>query len=99
MAVAGRQPLPLHRGEYPPLHLLDDEAQRTMTRRVTQFAGLKTTMLPEGLRTRRVGDTTFVFNYGLEEHDLEALGFRRPFGLDGGRIGPAGVATVRAHPR
>ena len=79
--------------------LLDDEAQRTVTRRVTQFAGLKTISLPEGVRTRRSGDTTFVFNYGLEEHDLENIGFRRPFGLDGSRIGPAGVATARAHPR
>jgi hypothetical protein len=56
-------------------------------------------VLPEGLRTRRAGDTTFIFNYGLDEHDLESLGFKRPFGLDGSRIGPAGVATARAHPR
>jgi beta-galactosidase len=79
--------------------LLDDEAHRTVTRRMTQFAGVKTTTLPEGVRTRRVGDTTFVFNYGLQEHDLESLGFKRPFGLDGGRIGPAGVATARSLPR
>ncbi len=79
--------------------LLDDEAQRTLTRRLTQFAGLKTVSLPEGVRTRRVGETTFVFNYSPEEHDLESLGFRRPYGLDGGRIGPAGVATVRSPAR
>lgn len=79
--------------------LLDDEAHRTVTRRLTQFAGLKTTVLPEGVRTRRVGETTFVFNYGLDEHDLESLGFRRPYGLDGGRIGPAGVATARSPAR
>jgi beta-galactosidase len=79
--------------------LLDDEALRTVTRRLVQFAGLKSIVLPEGLRTRRAGDTTFIFNYGLDEHDLESLGFKRPFGLDGSRIGPAGVATARAHPR
>jgi len=79
--------------------LLDDEALRTVTRRITQFAGLKTIVLPEGVRTRRSGETTFVVNYGLDEHDLESLGFRRPFGLDGSRIGPAGVATAKAHPR
>lgn len=79
--------------------LLDEEAQRTVTRRLTQFAGLKTIALPEGVRTRRSGDATFVVNYGLEEHDLESLGFKRPFGLDGSRIGPAGVATAKAHPR
>lgn len=79
--------------------LLDDEALRTVTRRLTQFAGLKTIVLPEGVRTRRAGETTFIVNYGLDEHDLESLGFRRPFGLDGSRIGPAGVATAKAHPR
>jgi beta-galactosidase len=79
--------------------LLDDEALRTVIRRLVQFAGLKSIILPEGVRTRRAGDVTFIFNYGLDEHDLESLGFKRPFGLDGSRIGPAGVATARAHPR
>jgi beta-galactosidase len=79
--------------------LLDDEALRTVTRRLVQFSGLKSIVLPEGVRTRRAGDTTFIFNYGLDEHDLESLGFKRPFGFDGSRIGPAGVATARVHPR
>lgn len=79
--------------------LLDEEGHRSITRRLVHFAGLKPLALPEGMRTRRAGETTFIFNYGLEEHDLESIGFRRPFGLDGSRIGPAGVATAKAHPR
>lgn len=75
--------------------LLNEEAHRTVTRRLVQFAGLRFVTLPEGVRTRRHGETAFIFNYGLDDHDLEALGFRRPFGLDGSRIGPAGVATAR----
>lgn len=75
--------------------LLDEEAHRSATRRLVQFAGLRPFALPEGVRTRRSGETTFIFNYGPDEHDLEALGFRRPFGLDGSHLRPAGVATAR----
>ena len=57
-------------------------------------AGLKTIDLPPGVRTRKAGDLRFVFNYGLDTHDLEALGFNGPFGLDGRTLKPAGVATA-----
>ncbi len=77
----------------------DDDAHRFIMKRLTQLAGLKTMSLPEGVRTRRAGDTTFVFNYGLQRHSLEAMGFKRPFGLDGGELGPAGVSTVRVTSR
>jgi beta-galactosidase len=76
--------------------LLDDAAHAKVTRKLVDLAGLKTLDLPPGVRTRKSGATTFVFNYGLETHDLEALGFRAPFGLDGAKLGPAGVARVGA---
>ncbi len=74
--------------------LLDDEAHAKITRQLVERAELETVDLPPGVRTRKCGAATFVFNYGLETHDLEALGFSGPFGLDGAKLGPAGVATA-----
>jgi beta-galactosidase len=74
--------------------LLDDDAHSRLTRRLAELARLKTRALPDGLRTRKAGATTFVFNYGLATHDLEALGFKGPFGLDGATLAPAGVSTA-----
>jgi beta-galactosidase len=76
--------------------LLDDDAHAKITRRLVDLAGLEPLDLPHGVRTRKCGATTFVFNYGLETHDLEALGFSGPFGLDGVKLAPAGVATARS---
>ena len=76
--------------------LLDEAAHAAITQRLAGMAGLTIRELPAGLRTRRAGDRLFVFNYGLETHDLAALGFSPPFGLDGAKLGPAGVATASA---
>ncbi len=78
--------------------LLDDDAHAAVTRKLADLAGLHAVNLPAGVRTRKAGDTTFVFNYGLETHDLEALGFKGPFGLDGATVGPAGVSTAGGAP-
>jgi beta-galactosidase len=76
--------------------LLDGDAHAIVTRHLAEIAGLKTLALPSGLRTRKRGTTTFIFNYGLETHDLEALGFVGPFGLDGAHLPPASVAIARS---
>jgi beta-galactosidase len=76
--------------------LLDEAAHTAITKRLAGMAGLTIRELPAGLRTRRAGDRMFVFNYGLETHDLAALGFSPPFGLGGAKLGPGGVATASA---
>ena len=76
--------------------LPDEAAHAAITQRVVGMAGLTMRELPAGLRMRQAGDRMFVFNYGLETHDLAALGFSPPFGLDGAKLGPAGVATASA---
>jgi beta-galactosidase len=75
--------------------LLDDDAHTKITKKVAEVAGLKARELPPGVRMRKAGATIFVWNYGLETHDLEALGFKGPFGLDGVTLGPAGVSTAQ----
>ncbi len=74
--------------------LLDDDAHQKVTRMLVERAGLSTIDLPSGVRTRRTDDVIFIFNYGPETHDLAALGFKGPFGLDGATLGGAGVATA-----
>ncbi len=76
--------------------LLDEEAHAAITKRLVALAGLTPHELPAGLRTRQAGERVFIFNYGLETHDLAVLGFSPPFGLNGARIGPGGVATAYA---
>jgi beta-galactosidase len=74
--------------------LLDEDAHAKITKTLAERAGLETIALPSGVRTRKAGGTTYVLNYGPDTHDLEALGFSGPFGLDGRTLGPAGVSTA-----
>ncbi|MDP8995768.1 MAG: hypothetical protein M3O03_02015, partial [Pseudomonadota bacterium] len=69
---------------------------RRVTTTIIASAGLQTLILPHGLRLRHSGNTTFIFNYGRETHDLKKLGFKGPYGLDGSISAPAGVSTILA---
>ena len=74
--------------------LLDGAGLQRVTEMAVRAAGLKTHALPDGLRLRRTEAGVLVFNYSLESHDLAALGFSGPFGLDGQVLAPAGVAHL-----
>ncbi len=74
--------------------LLDDAAHARITRALVAAAGLDIMELPAGLRTRRNGAKTFVFNYSPDTYDLEKAGFCGPFGLDGQFLAPGGVALT-----
>ena len=69
----------------------DDELAGRALAVIAEAAGLKTCALPEGLRVRRRGDVTFVFNYDDRAHDLSVLGV-------GKMLSPAGVEVIGPDP-
>ena len=64
-----------------------------MITRAIRDAGLVTHKLPDGMRLRRAGSRTFVFNYARSALDLPAsLGGELIMGER--RLGPAGVTVL-----
>ena len=73
----------------------DDALLDALVDRMTAEANLTTHALPDGLRIRRSGDHLFVFNYGDEPVDLEALGISGVPIIGGPIVAPADVAVLK----
>ncbi|WP_419906325.1 beta-galactosidase [Hoeflea sp.] len=63
--------------------------------RLTTAAGVSTIDLPDGVRQRRHGDLTFVFNYGDTAVDLATLGIAGTPVIGGSELAPSEVAAIR----
>jgi beta-galactosidase len=73
----------------------DTALLEALTARLLAAKGLPTAILPEGLRVRRRGDLTFVFNYGPNTQDIGGL-FAGECIRGDIKLAPAGV-TVFQH--
>ena len=65
-----------------------------IVRRAAKDAGLQTHAIPTGMRLRKTGIYSFVFNYSAEtQHLPDSLGGE--FVIGGRELGPAGVVILR----
>lgn len=63
--------------------------------RAADDAGLSTVLLPEGLRTRRIGDLLFLFNYAAVAQPVPLAWADHPVILGAAIIAAAGVTVLR----
>ncbi|WOR14259.1 beta-galactosidase [Hyphomonas sp. FCG-A18] len=72
----------------------DTALLEALTARLLTAKGLPAAILPEGLRVRRRGDLTFVFNYGSKMQDISGL-FEGECIRGDTMLAPAGVTVFR----
>ena len=72
----------------------DAALARDLLKTMADEVGLPTLNLPEGLRLRRSGSLTYVFNYGEETRRLSDYGLTGHFRLGADALPPSGIAVL-----
>ena len=75
----------------------DAEAMPVILGQLAAKAGLTTESLPDGLRIRKAGDLTFLFNYGLDRQNIHDFLDQGELILGQEKLDAAGVAVFRTH--